>query len=194
VIPLVAYLAWIFVSLGALPRTGTHSFATVHAEGGTVGAFLGQIEPVIGSSLVPNLFYIFSTVVLVTSYLTVSLALTDILSASIKRIGRWRPSGLARRLMLGAVCFLPPFAVVVVYPDGFVPLLGVASIFCIIICMVFPAEALRRITRRGAAQRYGLRPPTYRVMWGWAGFVLVMASSAAILALQILNMADALPQ
>jgi tyrosine-specific transport protein len=193
VIPLVAYLAWIFVSLGALPRTGAHSYQTVQAQGGTVDAFLAQLEPVLNGKLVPNLFYIFSAVVLLTSYLTVALALTDILGASIKGIGRWRPRGFARRAMLCAICFLPPFLVVVVYPNGFVPLLGVASIFCVIICMLFPAAALWRISRSGV-QKYGLAEPRYKVLAGLGGFVLVIASSAIILVLQVLNMADALPQ
>ncbi|MDR1294289.1 MAG: hypothetical protein LBK59_04945 [Bifidobacteriaceae bacterium] len=192
-IPLVAYLAWIFVSLGGLPRTGAHSFATARAEGGGVGAFLSQIEPVIGQSLAPNLFYVFSGVVLLTSYLALSLSLTDILDASISRIGRWRPQGRVRRLVVVAVCFLPPLGVVLIYPNAFVPLLGLASIFCVVTSMLFPALALWRLQSKGA-RALGLVPPSYRVLAGWGGFVVVIAGAAGILVLQVLNMLGDLPQ
>ncbi|MDR2372804.1 MAG: hypothetical protein LBD77_01605 [Bifidobacteriaceae bacterium] len=192
VIPLLAYLAWIFVSLGALPRTGPHSFAAAQAEGGSMGSFLAQIAPVIGSPVVPNLFYVFATVVLLTSYMTAGLSLVDILGGSVKGLFRWRPQGVSRRLMLAAIAFLPPFAVVVFYPNGFVPLLGVASIFCIVTSMLFPGMALWRVRSRGPRE-LGLIAPSYRVLWGWAAFVLVLATSAGVLVLQILNMIGDLP-
>jgi hypothetical protein len=189
----VAYLAWIFVSLGALPRSGAHSFATARSEGGGVGAFLAQIEPVVGSSLAPNLFYVFSGVVLLTSYLSLSLSLTDILDTSIQRFGRWRPRGRIRRLALVGVCFVPPLLVVVVYPNAFVPLLGVASMFCVVTSMLFPALALWRLKAKGP-RALGLVAPSYRVLAGWGGFIVVIAAAAGILVLQVLNMMGDLPQ
>jgi tyrosine-specific transport protein len=187
-IPLAAYLGWIFVSLGSLPHSGAHSFQTVHAEGSSVGVFLDQIESSVHSGAVPGLLNIFSSVVLITSYLALALSLHDIVGASLTKA----LTGVRRSLVLTGICFVPPLVVATVFPNGFVALLSLASIFACVMTIFFPAFSLHRLRRHGVSS-YGLTPPRYHVFVGWGLYVLVVATGAALVVFQVLNLLHDLP-
>ncbi|MDR1426711.1 MAG: hypothetical protein LBJ08_02995 [Bifidobacteriaceae bacterium] len=187
-IPLAAYLGWIFVSLGALPRTGAHSFQTVQQQGGSVGPFLSQVAATVRSATVPELVAVFSSVVLITSYLALSLSLSDILRASMPK--NW--SSVKRRAIVSLLCFVPPLAVATVYPNGFVVMLSVSAIFACIMTILFPTLSLWRLRSRGA-KAFGLVPPRYQVMASWGLYVASVAAGAAIIVIQVLNLVHALP-
>jgi tyrosine-specific transport protein len=194
-IALVFYLVWIFVALGALPQKGPHSFAVVEHSGQSVGVFLQQIEAVGHSPAVPALFNAFSSIILVTTYLALALALTDVLRGALRGVRlapclRHLPSFL-KRVGLGLACFAPPLVVGLAFPGAFVQLLSFSSIFAAGISILFPVAALHRLRSEGA-RRAGLKPPSYRVFVFWGLYVLVFECGALIVAFQVLSMLGAI--
>jgi tyrosine-specific transport protein len=189
-IPLIVYLAWMFASLGTLPATGPVSFQAVEAKGNSVGVFLSAVSSFVHAKFVPHLFNIFSSVVLITSYLCVALPLFEVIGASFKN-STGQPT-LWRRLLLVGLCFVPPLAVALFYPSAFIMMLGLAAIFCCIICIIFPVVALYLLKRRGA-KKLGLKNPSYKIFFGFGIYVLVVGFGTVMIVLQILSALNELP-
>lgn len=125
VIPLVCYILWIFVVLGVVPTT-------YHLN--DLSHLVGNLSVLSHSNWISNCVHLFSYICITTSFLGVSLALTDFVADGfkLKREG-------ASRLGILAITYGPPVLVVLFYPSLFVKGLALAGVFCIILLMLLPA-------------------------------------------------------
>ncbi len=74
-IPLILYLIWLWITLGTLPFTGTHSFTQVAADGNTAGEFLFSLTTVVHKPIFTLLSDVFYSTAVTTSFLGTALAL-----------------------------------------------------------------------------------------------------------------------
>ncbi len=133
-IPLICYVLWIVVVLGVLPQ-GSH--LQVLSE------LLTQLSAVAHVTLLNDVVRLFTYICITTSFLGVSLALTDFVADgfNLARVGksRWTIMGIT---------YLPPLVMVLFYPAAFVHGLSLAGVFCIVLLMLLPALMMRKVSAK----------------------------------------------
>ncbi|MCD6056379.1 MAG: tyrP 1 [Gammaproteobacteria bacterium] len=130
-IPLVCYLAWDLVVIGAIPSLLLA--AIVHSP--TPISNLSQAIVVqINMPLVTTLIRIFTSVCMFTSFLGVSLGLSDFLADGFRL-----PKEGINKIIVMALTFVPPLAMVLFKPDLFLRGLRYAGICCVILLVLLPA-------------------------------------------------------
>ena len=124
-VPLGCYVAWILIVLGVVPPT-THL--------NNLSQLVLNLSALSHSGWVTDFVHIFTYVCITTSFLGVSLALTDFIADGfqLEREGR-------SRWTIMAITYVPPLVMVLFYPTIFVHGLAFAGIFCIILLMLLPA-------------------------------------------------------
>ncbi|KMN35937.1 MULTISPECIES: aromatic amino acid transport family protein [unclassified Chromobacterium] len=181
-IPMGIYLLWVFNTLGALPRYGSHSFQAISSHNGSVGMFLDEFHALVPTPQVPSLLSAFSSIALFTSYLCVSLGLFDAMASTLKRSDDTR-----QRLQTALITYLPPLGFALFFPSGFVAALGAAAIFLVILAILFPALALIKLRRQEDYQ------PSYQVSGGGTLHWAIGGAGIAIILFQLLVMQGLLP-
>jgi tyrosine-specific transport protein len=133
-IPLVCYIAWDLVIMGVVPISGEHGlFSLLHSDNSTSG--LVNALSVASSSHSINFFVdLFTSVCVLTSFLGVSLCLTDFWADALQLEKKgWN------NFAITALTFLPPLVTVLFFPGIFVTALKYAGIYCIILLILLPA-------------------------------------------------------
>ena len=130
-IPLMVYIVWEFLVLGVVPLQGDHGLIQAWTKGESGIVPIGEIVHNRWISAAANAFCFFA---IVTSFLGVSLSLSDFLSDGLKM----------KRFSLGKelaclMTFAPPLVFVYFYPRGFLLALQYAGIFVAILLCIFPA-------------------------------------------------------
>lgn len=125
IIPLVCYVLWIFVVLGVLPPA-THL--------NNLSQLVINLSTISHSGWVADFVHLFSYVCITTSFLGVSLALTDFIADGFKL----ERDGASRWKIMG-ITYIPPMVMVLFYPAAFVHGLALAGVFCVILLMLLPA-------------------------------------------------------
>jgi aromatic amino acid transport protein len=179
VLPLIIYIVWLVALLGTLPLEGEHSFASLAQSGGSVSELMLAINANQQSIWLSPALNVFAQIALITSFLGVSLGLFDFL--------RDKKDKQASRLRSGLLTFLPPLAVVLFYPNGFVQLLSYASIFVAIILIILPALMAYRLRRHATLRS------SYRTPGGDLTIVLVSLIGVAFIVIECLRIAGCLP-
>jgi tyrosine-specific transport protein len=135
-IPLILYILWEFVTLGVIPLEGPHGVIQGYTEG-THGAEL--LKKFLNKPLIGTLANFLTFFALTTSFLGVSISLTDFLADGLKI--KKNPKG---RLALFLMTFFPPLVFVLTHPRAFLSALEAAGVFGVVIllgllpcCMVF---------------------------------------------------------
>ena len=130
-VPLIVYVVWEFLILGVAPFEGEHGLQMAWKEGDScvVAVQYALQNPLIG--VMGNLFSFFA---ILTSFLGVSLSLSDFLAEGLKM----------RRFTWGRECaclltFIPPLFFVYLYPQGFIMALQYAGLFVAVLLCIFPA-------------------------------------------------------
>lgn len=131
-IPLLVYLAWIACLLGTIPYQGANSLATVVNSPIPLQALIFAIDKVQASVWMSTAINLFSHVIIITSFLGVTLSLFDFLRDK-------EHERIPHRARTAMLTFVPPLFIAVRYPDAFVQLLSYASIFVAIILIILPA-------------------------------------------------------
>lgn len=130
-IPLVCYLAWIFVVQATIPTATdlTSLSATAHP-------LKSMIESLImhANNTYLHIFTdLFTSICVLTSFLGVALSLSDFLADGLKvkkeKSGLW---------LTAALTLLPPLVVVLLFPSIFLKALNYAGILCIILLFAMP--------------------------------------------------------
>ncbi len=124
-IPLICYMLWIYVVFGVLPASSQSS---------QLSSMLSQLSAIAHSHWVFNFVHLFTYVCVTTSFLGVSLALTDFIFDGFKL----KRKGTSRWINM-VMTYAPPMIMVLFYPAAFVHGLALAGIFCIILLMLLPA-------------------------------------------------------
>ncbi len=135
-IPLVFYILWIAVIHGLLPIDRLLNLLTSkHATSDLTRA----ISSTINKTWITTITNIFVSICAVTSFLGVSLALSDFLSDGLNL-----PKKGYQGLLIFIATFIPPLIIIMLAPGVFIQALAYAGIFCIIILMLLPAMMVWR--------------------------------------------------
>ena len=137
-LPLLIYFLWAISTLGVLPVEGDNSLVHITNTGGSVGEMVSALQHVVHSEWVKIFVNVFTDIAVTTSFLGVSLSLFDFMKDGLS---------ISKKNKLGSVLtwllvFIIPALIALFYPDGFVKVLGVASIFVAILLLILPAWML----------------------------------------------------
>lgn len=178
-LPLVIYILWIVALLGNLPYEGEMGFRALAQGDGSLSSLMLAINHWRPSPWMNGVINTFANFAMITSFLGVSLGLFDCLQD--------KKDSVPHRARTALLTFLPPFLVVIFYPEGFVTLLSVASIFVAIILVIIPAlMAYRR-------RRIPTLPSPYQVVGGNITIVAVLLIGIGFIVVELLRQMHWLP-
>lgn len=134
-IPLVCYILWNLVIMGALQHDGSQDvlMSLGHSEHATSG-LNEALNIAIHNPWISGFFGFFTSICMITAFLGVSLGLFDFLADGLK-LKKTGHQGKATLLLT----FLPPLAIVLVCPGIYLNALGYAGICCVILLLLLPA-------------------------------------------------------
>lgn len=133
-IPLICYIIWDMVIMGVIPMQGVHGLAGVMQASNSTSALVADLSAAVSSDSVTTFTKIFTSICVLTSFLGVSLCLTDFLADGfgMEKIG-------FNRVILQCCVYLPPLIVVLFYPNAFIHALEYAGIYTVILLIFIPA-------------------------------------------------------
>lgn len=133
-LPLICYILWNVVIMGVIPREGSHGLIAMAQSGRSNSEFVNQLSLLLNSESVTAFARIFTSVCLLTSFLGVSLSLSDFLFDGL----RLEKEGM-NRYIIGALTFIPPMLIVMFYPGVFIKALSYAGVCCVVLLVLMPA-------------------------------------------------------
>lgn len=166
-IPLIFYLLWEFLVLGSVPLTGSVSLAAA-AKNGVSATF--PLRHILTSPWIGLGAQMFSFFAVVTSFMGVSLSLSDFLTDGL----RIKKTGFGR-LLACLMTFTPPLLFVYSYPRGFLIALQYAGICVAILLGILPALMSWHLPNH----------PFFKSIKGRALLIGVMLFATAIIILDI---------
>jgi tyrosine-specific transport protein len=134
IIPLVCYILWMLVIMGSLPKSGNESLTNILISGKTTSGLITCINHNLHIHSITDLSELFVAVCMFTSFLGVSLALTDLLTD-----GFQINNGKTSRFKICNIAFIPPLLIVYFWPKIFIIALSYAGLFVIIQQLILPA-------------------------------------------------------
>ncbi len=134
IISLICYLLWDLVVQGVVMAGGSHGLIHMAISGHATSQLTGALSNDLGNPFISDLAHTFTSIAMTTSFLGVSLCLSDFFTdgLSMKRRGMGR--GLNILITLG-----PPLLIVILSPGIFLFGLKLAGLFCVILLMLIPA-------------------------------------------------------
>ena len=178
-IALALYLLWLLSIFGNLPRS---AFGPVIAKGGDVDVLLGALASVIESKQVSQAVNLFSMAAILSSFIGVGLGVFDYL-ADLFKFDNSRQG----RAKSWAVTFLPPLALSLMFPFGFVVAIGYAGAAATVWACIIPA-LLAKKSRELAPEEAGFRAPGGQPM-----ILAVIVFGVLTAAFHLMAMAGMLP-
>ncbi|TAK75732.1 MAG: amino acid permease [Gammaproteobacteria bacterium] len=150
-IPLICYIAWDMVIMGVLPLDGTLGLKSMLHSSTSNSDLVSAVSSHMQNKTVSVLVKFFTSICVATSFLSVSLCLSDFLSDGFRIHKQGKGS-----LIVYAATFLPPVGVVVFYPDAFIRALSYAGLACFILMVLMPPLMVwsGRYHRKIAKQSY----------------------------------------
>jgi len=127
-IPLFVYILWNAVALGIIPLQGEYGIIQGYQEGAN-GIHL--LTGILGPSLISTIARFFSFFAIITSFLGVSLSLSDFLSDGLKIENKGKG-----KLFLMALTFVPPLVIMWINPRAFLTALEWAGVFGVVVLLV----------------------------------------------------------
>jgi tyrosine-specific transport protein len=128
-IPLVCYIAWDAVIMGIIPLVGTPGLKSMEHSSELVAALTSLLQ----KDNITMLAKFFTSICMATSFLSISLCLSDFLSDGFKV----KKEGMGNLLIYG-ITFIPPVLIVLFFPDAFIQGLEWAGLSCFILMVFFP--------------------------------------------------------
>lgn len=172
------YVLWQLAVQGNLPRT---SFAPVLQADGDVAALLGALSHYVSTDAVARFLNAFAFMAIASSFLGVTLGLFDYL----RDLLGFSDSAWGR-LQTATVTFLPPLLACLLFPTGFVKVMGYVGLLAAIWAVLVPA-LLVRASRKRYAQAH------YQVLGGNWSVACVIVFAIIVFFVQILLLLDQLP-
>ena len=171
IIPFVIYVLWEFLILGTVKLSGANSLSQMYIEGqGSTGPLINTLINVLKMPWVATIANIFSFCAIITSFIGVTLSLTDFLTDGFK-IKRNKKG----RLIACLLTFLPPLIFVYGYQRVFLQALQYAGIFVAILLCILPALMVWRLPK----------PKFYKTFWGRTLLTLVIIIALGIIGFDI---------
>jgi tyrosine-specific transport protein len=161
-IPLFCYIAWIAAIFGGIPFQGEHSLMSiVHAEHSTLALTQALIYH-INNTGTTSLTRLFTSVCVLTSFLSVSLCVVDFLADGFRMQKHGR-----QKVLLHLATFIPPLLLSMLYPTAFIIGLNYAGVCLSILIVLLPVLMVWK-------GRYIQKlPSNYQVMGGKLPLILV---------------------
>lgn len=132
-IPLVCYIAWDAVIMGVIPLEGSPGLKELLDSSNSNSGLVAALTTILRKDNITMLAKFFTSICMATSFLSVSLSLSDFLSDGL----RLTKQGIGNVFIYGAT-FLPPLLVVLFYPDAFLRGIQYAGLCCFILMILFP--------------------------------------------------------
>lgn len=132
-IPLFCYIAWDMVIMGVIPIEGTPGLKQILGSANSNSDLVSALTILLNSNAVTLLAKFFTSICMVTAFLSVALSLSDFLSDGL----RVPKQGLGKPFIFAAT-FLPPITVALFFPDAFLKGLEYAGLSILIIMVLFP--------------------------------------------------------
>ena len=172
------YFLWQLAVQGNLPRA---EFTPVIAADGDVTALLAGLNNYVTTDTVARFLNAFAFMAIASSFLGVTLGLFDYLRDLIGLADT--PSG---RLKTAAVTYVPPLLACLLFPTGFVKVMGYVGLMAAIWAALIPALLVRASRKRYPNAAYQVKGGAWLV-----GFVVIFAIT--VFSVQILLLLNWLP-
>lgn len=173
--PLICYAIWNLVILGVLPREGDQGLVHLMQTGGSTSELVQSLNYFLQKSSITSIAHVFTVICVLTSFLSVSLGLSDFLADGFKVEKKGKHG-----MMIFLMTFLPSLLIVLFYPSIFIKALSYAGIFCTILIILMPALMIWK----GRYQK-NLSAGHYQVKGGKVSIILLLTVALAILGLGI---------
>lgn len=168
-LPLIIYILWQVLILGVVPIEGKESLVEAWRAGASATQPLTQI---LKSKWIKIGAHFFSFFAIVTSFLGVTLSLSDFLTDGFKIKKSWEG-----RLFACVLTFVPPLVFVFTYQRGFFVALEYAGAFVAILLIFLPAMMAWKLKE----------PRFYSTFWGRLLLIFVILFAFFIVVVDILQ-------
>lgn len=179
-IPLIIYIAWEYLTLGIIPLEGHFSISEGYATGANGAHLIGML---IDDPAIATLTRVFSFFAIITSFLGVSLSLSDFLADGFK-IERSH----AGRAIIFILTFLPPLLITLIDPRAFLSALEYAGAFGVMVLLGL-LPALMVWSGRYRLHFYSV----YKVPGGRLALIATAVVSLSVIVIEIVNKLELLP-
>lgn len=132
-IPLICYIAWDMVILGVVPLDGTPGLRPILHSSSSNSDLVAALTGLLQKDSITMLAKFFTSICMATSFLSISLSLSDFLSDGMQISKK----GWGNILVFSAT-FLPPVLIVLLYPNAFIRGLQYAGLSVFILMILFP--------------------------------------------------------
>lgn len=132
-IPLVCYILWDLVIMGVISRDGSAGLIAMLHSGHSTSDLANQLSSNLNLIYITLFVRVFTSICLATSFLGVSLSLSDFLADGLGM----RKQGKNNLIIYGAT-FIPPLLIVLFYPTIFIRALSYAGIICMVLLVALP--------------------------------------------------------
>lgn len=132
-LPLMIYALWIVSIQGIIPRSGDGGLVHILSSNAPNSSFIQSISLLLHSHWLSWLINVFVSICAVTSFLGVSICLTDFIADGLK-VEKKGKSGL----LVYAMSFLPPLVIVLISPGIFIRALDYGGVLCLILLIILP--------------------------------------------------------
>lgn len=133
VAPLVIYLLWCFIVSGVVPGTGSDGLVAVGNADNTIAELVRVISVYVNNKWLYLLITSFFGLCVFTSFLGVSLCLSDFLADGLHLV-KTRKNQLLKTL----ITFLPPTLIALFYPKAYLLGIKFAGYWCIALLIILP--------------------------------------------------------
>lgn len=178
-IPLCVYLVWEALVLGIIPVSGPVSITEGYAIG-TNGAQL--LSNYLEEGALAELIRVFSLIAIVTSFLGVSMSLSDFLADGFKV----KRTGLGN-LLIFTLAFAPPLLIAMTDPRAFLTALEYAGAFGVIFLLVLMPALMVWVGRKHFSKQSIYKAPGGKLL-----LVLVIVFAAIVIGIEIFQRAGIL--
>jgi tyrosine-specific transport protein len=177
--PLVIYILWQATLQGTLPLYGENGFEQIITHGDSVGGIILALNHLRPSLWLTTILNIFVNLAVITSFLGVSLSLLHFI--------RDKEQDTHSNLRALSLTFVPPIIVALLYPDGFITLLGYGSIFVALTCAIFPAILMWKLRNQPTLRS------SYKAPGGTLSLLIVFLFGIVVIVLELLRQFQMLP-
>ncbi len=133
-IPLVCYIAWDAVIMGVIPLQGDNGLVSIAQSHRSTSEFVTVLSAIVRSPLITLFAKLFTSICVLTSFLGVALCLTDFWADGLQL----EKKGV-NKIIIHLIILLPPFLVVLFFPNIFIKALEYAGVYCLILLILLPA-------------------------------------------------------
>lgn len=133
-IPLLCYIAWDAVIMGVIPLGGDDGLISISQSHRSASEFVTVLSQLAHSPSITLFAKLFTAICVLTSFLGVALCLTDFWADGLQM----EKKGV-NKLIIHLIILLPPFMVVLFFPNIFIKALEYSGLYCLILLILLPA-------------------------------------------------------